>query len=310
MKKILVAATFLLALFQILGSGNAFSRYERAAAPTAVPMKDLQYEYGQIAAINLRTGQLMLEERQGAVTGPRVEYVITRQATSVTDSKDNQFLQLEDLTAGQFVRVEFLEQGGRRLVQSVVVESQPVIPSSAQWISGEVLEIDLRARQITVSEIIPGRAPPEIQYRIFCPAGTFIADAQTGQPLQVEDVRLGQRISVAVAAPAVGSVLQSPPFPAAPPIPAGWNTLAGEIESVDARSMVLELREIRPGWKATETVPFRLSVPDTQVTDLRSGRVLQLEDLQAGDRVEVRFTVEPGGHRLGRQIIVYGSARS
>lgn len=292
-----------------LGAGSGLAAAE---VPSQAAFTGPYYAYGQIAWVDTRTGRLVLEEHAGrSLPGAQMqmEYVITPQKTSVTDSRDQQFLQLEDLQAGQFVGVEFTHINGRRMAHAVVVEPAPaVLSSGAQMISGEVMAVDLRTREFVVRETIPGRLPSaEVTYRIMAPEGIAFTEERTGQPIRLEDLRVGQVVRIELNGQAGGRPTAQLSAAARPV--SLMQRMSGEIESLDHRALTLELRETKPGWKAEETTLFRLDDPDLSLVDARTGRALQLEDLKAGDVIGIQFHTDLDGQRRGRYIFVSGSVR-
>jgi len=190
-----VGLTVVMGWFLGWGGGNGVS----AAAENPISLWEMsspRYAYGQIAWLDVQTGRLALDERTGQYLGRQVEYVITPHTTNVTDPEDQQFLQLEDLKAGQFVQVEFTENRGRRMAQTVVVEPRVGVQQAAAVISGEIVLLDLTNREFAVKETVPGRIPPEMTYRIQAPEGVAFVEAQTGQPLRLEDLRVGQWVMI------------------------------------------------------------------------------------------------------------------
>lgn len=161
---------------------------------TPYELRDLRHAEGEIAAVDLPNGRLMLRE------GGRhpAEYVIHRQETRVSDVRDRQFLVVEDLEAGQRVRVDFVEVKGRRFAQAILVEAPAAGRPLASIIAGELVVIDLRFRELLVKEPRPGLVPPDVTYRIQIPEGTPIRDARHGQPLRFEALRVGQWVTVEV----------------------------------------------------------------------------------------------------------------
>jgi hypothetical protein len=156
------------------------------------------YAYGRIVGIDLRNGRLVLDEHAGPAAGARAEYSISPHETTVTDTLDQQFLRIEDLQPGQFVEVEFVPEQGRRMAKTVMVESHLVSEPrpSTQTITGEVVSIDLQKREFVIREAAPDRMSPGRTYRIIAPEGIAFVEARTGQPIYLEDLRVGQLVRI------------------------------------------------------------------------------------------------------------------
>lgn len=275
-------------------------------------MNDLRETRGQIDQVDLRNGRLILREPPGAGTdAQRVEYAINPRDTSVSDPLDKKFLKLEDLAAGQWVTVEFVQVNDRRMARAITVDlPPPVLPVSA-FIAGEVVRVDLQMQELTVREVRgSGTVPPEVTYRIYHPENAAIFDARTGQPVRFEGLRVGQWVQIGVEQRADGlfyarSIAVGPTYEPA----YGLTVMSGELESVDLAGLTLAMRETRPGWKATEATRFILS-SDTPVTDFQGVRILPLSQLRAGDRVQIQFVRDSDGRTIARHIAVYGSTQA
>jgi len=176
------------------------------AQPDASRLDVSAYAYGEIVRVDLRNGRLLLSEHAGPMAGGQAEYIITPHDTTVTDSLDQQFLQIEDLKPGQFVQVEFIPEPRRRMAKTVMVESNAAESTVAieprpwdQTVTGEVVSIDLQQREFVVRERVPGGAAPERTYRMIAPQGVAFTEARTGAPIFLEDLRVGQEVRIDVS---------------------------------------------------------------------------------------------------------------
>jgi len=104
---------------------------------------------GEIGWVDVQIGKLELnkETRTGTKT---TAYRINQNDTRVTDPKDEKFLNVADLRAGQYVTIEVVNRQKDKVVPKIIVEPMPA--SEYQQAFGELKAIDVAAGTLVVEE--------------------------------------------------------------------------------------------------------------------------------------------------------------
>ncbi|MBF0385477.1 MAG: hypothetical protein HQL27_06355 [Candidatus Omnitrophica bacterium] len=139
---------------------------------------------GEIGWVDVQQGKLEInnETPTGAKT---TAYRITQNETRVTDPKDEKFLNIGDLRAGQNVAIEVANGQEDKVVKKIIVE--PVAASEFQQAFGELKEIDVVAGTFVVEERV--RVGQEEINRqadfVFDPKSIFVMRSPSKQPVEL-----------------------------------------------------------------------------------------------------------------------------
>lgn len=104
---------------------------------------------GEIGWVDVQLGKLELNKETPSGTRTTA-YRITQNETRVTDPKDEKFLNVDDLRAGQYVTIDVVDGQEEKVVSKIVVDPMPA--SEYQLAFGELKEIDTAAGTFVVEE--------------------------------------------------------------------------------------------------------------------------------------------------------------
>ncbi|HSV43420.1 MAG TPA: hypothetical protein VLJ10_02605 [Candidatus Bathyarchaeia archaeon] len=136
----------------------------------AEEMADVRRISGEIGWVDVQLGKLELnkETPKGTET---TTYRITQNETRVTDPKDEKFLNVADLRAGQNVTLEVVNHQEGEIVPKIIVEPVPV--SEFQQSFGELKAVDASAGTLVVEERV------RIGQEEISRSSDFVFDPQT-----------------------------------------------------------------------------------------------------------------------------------
>ncbi|HBG60670.1 MAG: hypothetical protein A2306_01575 [Omnitrophica WOR_2 bacterium RIFOXYB2_FULL_38_16] len=104
---------------------------------------------GEIGWVDVQQGKLELNIETSEGTKTKA-YRITQNETRVTDPKDEIFLNVADLRAGQYITIETVNGQEDNVIPMIIVETIPA--SEFQQAFGELKAIDVAAGTLTVEE--------------------------------------------------------------------------------------------------------------------------------------------------------------
>lgn len=110
---------------------------------------DVRQVSGEIGWVDVQLGKLELNKETPSGTRTAT-YRITENETRVTDPRDEKFLGVGDLRAGQYVTIDVVDGQEGKVVSKIIVE--PVISSEFQQAYGELKTIDVEAGTFVVEE--------------------------------------------------------------------------------------------------------------------------------------------------------------
>ncbi len=146
--------------------------------------RDTHRVSGEIGWVDVQSGKLELNQDvpKGTQT---TAYRISQNDTRVTDPKDEKFLNVADLRAGQNVTIEVLDGQGDSVVPKIIVEPLPV--SEFQQAFGELKAIDTQAGTLVVEERVR-MGQDEIRRTsdfIFDPQTIVVMKSPSSQPVEL-----------------------------------------------------------------------------------------------------------------------------
>ncbi|MFH1777443.1 MAG: hypothetical protein ABH952_07805 [Candidatus Omnitrophota bacterium] len=145
---------------------------------------------GKIVWVDLKLGKLQLQSDtfQGRGMGITTVYRINQNDTRVTDSTDKKFLTIDDLRAGQYVKMEVKGGDGKRenIVQNIIAEPLPM--SRFQEAFGDIEAIDVIAGTLVILEKPRNneKGISKLTYFVFEPRDIIFMQSPSEQPIQLE----------------------------------------------------------------------------------------------------------------------------
>ena len=109
----------------------------------------IRHVSGEIGWVDVQLGKLELNKETPKGTKTTV-YRINQNETRVTDPKDEKFLNVADLRAGQYVTIDVVDGQENKIVSKIIVEPMPV--SEFQQAFGELKTIDVTSGTFVVEE--------------------------------------------------------------------------------------------------------------------------------------------------------------
>jgi hypothetical protein len=141
---------------------------------TGIPVRaetgDVRRVSGEIGWVDVQLGKLELNKETPTGT-ETTAYRITQNETRVTDPKDEKFLNVADLRAGQYVTIEEVDGQEDKVVPKIIVDPMP--KSEFQQAFGELKSIDVPAETLILEERV--RIGQEEKSRL----STFVFDPKT-----------------------------------------------------------------------------------------------------------------------------------
>ncbi|PIQ84343.1 MAG: hypothetical protein COV75_02830 [Candidatus Omnitrophica bacterium CG11_big_fil_rev_8_21_14_0_20_63_9] len=138
---------------------------------------------GEIVWLDTQLGKLQLYADRSRGTRATAEYSITEHETRVTVRRDQQFLAITDLRAGQQVTIESKDNGEEQLATKITVE-----PSSAplfQRAEGTIESIDVTPGTFTLKETASLGAAGVVSVFVFNPRDIVVMESPSLQPVRL-----------------------------------------------------------------------------------------------------------------------------
>jgi len=139
---------------------------------------------GEIGWVDVQLGRLELNKETSKGT-KTTAYRISENDTQVTDPKDEKFLNVGDLRAGQHVTIHVANGQEDKIVQKIVVDPMPA--SEYQIAFGELKAINVAAGTLTVEERvrIGKREQTRDSYFVFDPKTIVVMHSPSRQPVEL-----------------------------------------------------------------------------------------------------------------------------
>lgn len=159
---------------------------------------------GRIEIIDPQNGYLTLRENNPSGNSDHLsQYWISQRRTTVTDPMDKQFLKLDDLKAGQIVRVDYTkspDKPDRWDARKIVL-----FPTKdVRWVFGKVESIDPSTNTVVLYEIVPDRTLNEPIYFVVDPIQTSLIYPSQREFITLKSLRPGDRVQVLIPSKAGG----------------------------------------------------------------------------------------------------------
>lgn len=139
---------------------------------------------GEIGWVDVQLGKLELnkETHRGVKT---TAYRINQNNTRVTDPKDEKFLNVADLRAGQYITIEVVRGQEDKVVPKIIVEPMPA--SEYQQTFGELRSIDTTAGTLVVEERvrIGQQEISRLSDFVFDPKAIVVMHSPSKQPVEL-----------------------------------------------------------------------------------------------------------------------------
>lgn len=145
---------------------------------------DVRRVSGEIGWVDIQLGKLELNKETPRGTETTL-YKINQNDTRVTDPKDEKFLNVADLRAGQNITIEEVIGQEDKIVQKIIVE--PIPASEFQQVLGELKAIDVTAGTLVVEERVK-ISQEEISRQsnfVFDPKTVVVMHSPSKQPVEL-----------------------------------------------------------------------------------------------------------------------------
>ena len=120
-----------------------------ATSARATEPESVRHVSGEIGWVDVQVGKLELNKETPKGTNT-ITYRINQNDTRVTDPKDEKFLNVADLRAGQYITVEVVNGQEDKIVPKIIVNPMPA--SDFQQAFGELKAIDVPAGTFAVED--------------------------------------------------------------------------------------------------------------------------------------------------------------
>lgn len=150
----------------------------------ATETTDVRSVSGEIGWVDVQMGRLDLnkETPKGTKT---TTYMINENETRVTDPKDQQFLNVSDLRAGQNVTIEMADGQKDKPISKIIV--QPFPASEFQQAFGAIKDVDATAGTLVVEERvrIGQEERTRLSYFAFDPRTVVVRHSPSQEPVEL-----------------------------------------------------------------------------------------------------------------------------
>lgn len=139
---------------------------------------------GEIGWVDVQAGKLELNEE--ILNGTKTTtYNITQNETRVTDAKDEKFLNVGDLRAGQYVILEMINDQEDNVIPKIILEPMPA--SEYQQAFGELKAIDVEVGTLTLEEKVKigQQEVSRESYFVFDPKTIIVKQSPNKQPVEL-----------------------------------------------------------------------------------------------------------------------------
>lgn len=147
-------------------------------------MANVRQVSGEIGWVDVQLGRLEINKE--TQTGTKTTaYRISDNDTRVTDPKDEKFLNVGDLRAGQYVTIDVTDNQEDKIVEKIIVNPMP--ESDYQSAFGEIKAINIDAGTLTVEERVKIGQMEQARdsYFVFDPESIIAMHSPSKQPVEL-----------------------------------------------------------------------------------------------------------------------------